>query len=118
MGFGMGFGIWNGIGIGIWDWNGNGIWDLGWDGMGWDGMGLPSHLNGRQKSGSQKCTNKIDDIIFDGDGVDDNSDSFLTNRSLIKSNANKSLTEDDDEASEVFGDIQISGEISSSGCYY
>jgi len=41
MGFGMGFGIWDGIGIGIWDWNGNGIWDLGWDGMGWDGTPIP-----------------------------------------------------------------------------
>jgi len=28
MGFGMGFGDWDGIGI----------WDLGWDGMGWDGI--------------------------------------------------------------------------------
>ncbi|CAB4491738.1 unnamed protein product [Rhizophagus irregularis] len=41
MGFGMGFGIWDGIGIGIWDWNGNGIWDLGWNGMGWDGTPIP-----------------------------------------------------------------------------
>ncbi|GBB96292.1 hypothetical protein RclHR1_02720007 [Rhizophagus clarus] len=41
MGFGMGFGIWDGIGNGIWDWNGNGIWD--WDGMGlgWDGTPIP-----------------------------------------------------------------------------
>ena len=38
MGFGMGFGIWDGI----WAWDGNGIWDLGWDGMGWAGMGWDS----------------------------------------------------------------------------
>ncbi|CAB5357953.1 unnamed protein product [Rhizophagus irregularis] len=52
------------------------------------------------RPGRRKCTNKIDDMIPD----DDDSDGSLTDRSLTESDDNESLTEDDDEASEVSGD--------------
>ncbi|PKC59390.1 hypothetical protein RhiirA1_399986 [Rhizophagus irregularis] len=44
LGFGMGFGIWDGMGFGIGIWDGMWIWDgRGGDGRGWEGI-----LNGRQ----------------------------------------------------------------------
>ncbi|CAB4478083.1 unnamed protein product [Rhizophagus irregularis] len=53
-----------------------------------------------ERPGRQKRTNKIDDMIPDND----DSDSSLTDRFLTESDANESLTENDDETSEVSGD--------------
>ncbi|EXX66361.1 uncharacterized protein OCT59_029035 [Rhizophagus irregularis] len=57
-----------------------------------------------ERPGRRKRTNKIDDMIPD----DDDSDDSLTDRSLTESDATESLTEDNDEASEVSGDDDCS----------